>query len=90
MQYLPVFGLVPSVWSIVPTYWGQLIIGVPVFLALARWFRRDTNPDVWLTAVSILTLAVLLVSRYNNNNYLSGLLLLSVAAYAFRQITHER
>ena len=90
IQYLPVFGLVPSVWSIVPTYWGQLIIGVPVFLALARWFRRDTNPDVWLTAVSILTLAVLLVSRYNNNNYLSGLLLLSVAAYAFRQITHER
>lgn len=84
LQYLHIYNFVESPWTVIPTHWFQLAIGLPTLGALAWWLRKHYTLHRLLTAITILTTAVLLVSRYNNNNYISGIILLSVAAYAFR------
>jgi hypothetical protein len=84
LQYLRVWGLIDSPWTVLPTHLFQLAVGVPVAIGLCRWLGKKPRPEDWLTATTILITAVLLVSRYNNNNYLSAIVGLAVIAYAFR------
>lgn len=87
MQYVRVWGLIDSPWQLVSAGWAQLVVGGSLSVVLMRWLGKDLKPGDWLGAVAVLTTAVLLVSRYNNNNYLSAVIGLGVLAYAFRQPT---
>lgn len=84
MQYIRVWGLVDSPWAIIPAIWAQLVVGIIVTISALRWLGRKPHAGSWLAAVSIVTTAVLLVSRYNNNNYLSAIIGLGILAYAFQ------
>ncbi|MBI2985021.1 MAG: DUF2029 domain-containing protein [Candidatus Kerfeldbacteria bacterium] len=84
LQYLRVWGLVQSPWTVLPTHLFQLIVGLPVLVLASRWLWQRPGAERFLTAVVVLSLSILLVSRYFNNNYLTTLILLGVAAYAFK------
>lgn len=81
LQYLTVFNLVDSPWSIFPTYLFQLAVGVPVLWLTWRWIRREASPVRWLAGAGVLMMAVLLFGRYFNNNYYTVPMVLFVVAY---------
>lgn len=84
LQYLHVLRLIPSAWSIVPTYLFQLMVGIPMLALTIFWLRRSAATSRWLIGAAIVPLAILLVSRYFNNNFLTFPAALLVAAYIFQ------
>ncbi len=80
LQYLHVLRLVPSAWSVIPTYLYQLSVGAPLLALTLYWIRRSAEPSRWLGGAAILSLGVLLFSRYFNNNYLGFPITLLVGA----------
>ncbi len=95
LQYLHIFHLVASPWAIIPTYIFQLVVGIPVLIMTVNWFRTRPVMSRWLAGAAMLVLAVLLFSRYLNNNYLVVPVTLLVAAMAWQweeerdNLTHE-
>lgn len=81
LQYLSVFHLIPSAWSVIPTHLFQLLVGIPMLVVTLRWIKRSSEPSRWLAAAAVLSLSVLLVSRYFNNNNLGLPTALLVGAF---------
>lgn len=89
LQYLTVFRFVDSPWAIIPTYIFQLAVGLPALFFIWRWIRRDAGPVRWLVGSGILMMAVLLFSRYFNNNYYIVPIVLFVTAYTLSERENE-
>lgn len=89
LQFLHVFGWVDSPWTIITTAWFQALVGLPVLWLSARWFWRQPTASRWLTGASLLSLAVLLVSRYFNSNYLVPIMVMSIAAAVWQTQTQD-
>lgn len=85
LQYLYIYRFVPSPWSLIPTYLFQILVGLPTLWLTARWIRWQPTASRWLTASAVLTLMVLIFSRYNNNNYVAALIMLLIGAWFFER-----
>lgn len=83
LQFFRIFGLVDSPWAQVPTWPFQLAaLGLGWWLGW-RWLKRRPTAATWLAASVVVTLAVAMVSRFFNDNYLSAIVALSVAAFLY-------
>ncbi len=81
LQYLHIWHVVPSAWTVISAAPFQLLVGLPMLYILGRWIYRNPSVSNWLLAVALFILSILLVSRYLNNNYVSLIIGLCVVAY---------
>jgi uncharacterized membrane protein len=84
LQYLYVYHIIPSPYTVYPVYLFQLFVGVPVFILVASWLRQQHQASRWLAGSAVLLLAVMLVSKYFNNNFLTAPAGLLVAAFVLQ------
>lgn len=85
LQYLYVFHVIPSPYSVVPVYLFQLLVGFPTFLLVSSWLRVNREIARWLAGSAVLILAILLVSKFFNNNFLATPAALLATAYVLQQ-----
>lgn len=89
LQFLTIFHLVGSPWDIIPVWPFQLTaLGLTGWIGW-RWIRRRPTASTWLAASTIMTLAVAMVSRFFNDNYLSAIVALGTAAYLLHHDTEH-
>lgn len=81
LQFLRIFGFVDSAWASVRTWPIQLLAFVATTWVGWRWVLRRPTASSWLAGATITTLAVAMVSRFFNDNYLSAIVALGVSAY---------
>lgn len=87
-QYFYIWRFIPSPLSPTPTLALEAAVGLPVLALVGRWIKRRPTAGTWLAAGIVLSLSMLLVNRYFNENYVSGLIAIGVAAYALSP-THD-
>lgn len=87
LQFLRIFHIVDSPWTIIPTWPLQLAAACVSGWIGWRWIRKEASAASWLTGVVIMTLSVAMVSRFFNDNYLSAIVTIATAAYLLH---HDR
>lgn len=90
LQYLHVFHLIPSPWSVIPVYLFQLLVAIPMYFLVLRWVKRDLSPSRWLVAAAAVLLSLMLVSRYTNNNFFMTPLAFLITAYVLQQVPQSQ
>lgn len=90
LQYLHVFHLIPSPWSVIPVYLFQLLVAIPMYFLVLRWVKRDLSPSRWLVAAAVVLLSLMLVSRYTNNNFFMTPLAFLITAYVLQQVPQSQ
>lgn len=88
IQYLRVWGFVPSPWSPVAVWPIQLAVLLPTFWMVARWIRSSPTISRLLAAGSIILLVAVLFNRVGAENYFVSVLLLAVSSYAANRSIH--
>lgn len=82
VQYLFVFGVISSPWAPVPTSVFELLVALPLMWWAGRTILRWPSPGAILITGSVVTMGILLVSRFFLINYGMTLAGLALAGYA--------
>ncbi|MBI3572699.1 MAG: DUF2029 domain-containing protein [Candidatus Kerfeldbacteria bacterium] len=81
LQYLRIWRLIPSPWTVIPAAPFQLFAATPVLLLGAKFIRRKPSIENWLSVSTILVLVLTLFNRFGPGNYYSAVLTMAIASY---------
>ncbi len=81
-QLLASTGAIRSIWNQFPFWTLQVVVGLPLLLALCRWQRREPTVSRLLAAYGLFALVMVFFSRYFNDSHLGALSVVFILAYA--------
>lgn len=83
LQYLTIWHIIPSPWTVFPAYIFSLLVGLPALWMAWRRLRTRSGAGQWFIASAAVMLATLIVGRYMNANYLIFPTVLMVAGFVW-------
>lgn len=83
MQYLRVFGIIKSPWTVLPSWPVQLAVLGPLFFFVGRWLYRHAQPSNIVAATSIAMIVAALFTRFGAENYYAVAIQAGIAAWVF-------
>ncbi len=83
LQYIHIFGLVPSAWTVFPSWPIQLVLFTLIIFFLGRHLRKNPHPATVLACTSIAIIVAALFSRFGAENYYVSGIQVAIAAWVF-------
>lgn len=73
-------GIIKNIHDVFPFYIYQIVVGVPLFILLVRWLRKEPKISTVLFSYGTFLTAFWYMSRYFNNSHLGYISLLYMTA----------